>query len=176
MPRRLFTFLSALSLLLSVAAVVLWVRSYRVADWWESWSPHRSTVLHSSRGVVRFVRAEFYVGGVDAEADFSHRTLSPVELGWNQPSFLKRRGLGYETVAVPQTWQWWVSAPLWLIALLFAATSLLTARPALTARRQRRRRRESLCPTCGYDLRATPGRCPECGRVAHSTTDPAGPT
>jgi hypothetical protein len=102
--------------------------------------------------VVRFARAEFYVGGVDAEAEFSQRTLSPVELGWNHPSFLKRRGLGYE--------------PLWLVALLFAATSLLTARPALTARRQRRRQRASLCPACGYDLRATPGRCPECGTIS----------
>jgi hypothetical protein len=32
MPRRLFTVLSALSLLLCVAVVVLWVRSGRTAD------------------------------------------------------------------------------------------------------------------------------------------------
>jgi hypothetical protein len=53
-------------------------------------------------------------------------------------------------------------APLWFLALLFAIA------PTLAARRWRRRRREArkgLCPRCGYDLRASTDRCPECGTV-----------
>jgi hypothetical protein len=57
-----------------------------------------------------------------------------------------------------------VVAPWWL---LFAATALPPlANFALftrARRRQRRRAARHLCETCGYDLRATNTRCPECG-------------
>jgi hypothetical protein len=52
--------------------------------------------------------------------------------------------------------------PHWMPTLLLASTSLLAYRKA---RRRRSMGLSSLCPTCGYDLRATPGRCPECGTI-----------
>jgi hypothetical protein len=57
-----------------------------------------------------------------------------------------------------------ISLPFWLLAILCGIAPVLRWNP----RRLRRRRRlaAGLCLTCGYDLRATPDRCPECGTIA----------
>ena len=60
------------------------------------------------------------------------------------------------SVVVP----WWSFVAIGLILPPFAL------RRFRRARRWRRRVREGLCAQCGYDLRATPGRCPECGTAA----------
>jgi len=44
--------------------------------------------------------------------------------------------------------------------------SLFVAVSVMRAMRRWHRRRGGLCPECGYDLRASPERCPECGRAS----------
>jgi hypothetical protein len=60
--------------------------------------------------------------------------------------------------------------PHWVVVVAF------TVAPAARLAGRRRRRRRAvlgLCTNCGYDLRATPGRCPECGAAAAALPPPA---
>ena len=54
----------------------------------------------------------------------------------------------------------WVTVPTWLLATAFAAGPGVVA---VRRWRTRDRHRAGHCRQCGYDLRATPQRCPECG-------------
>jgi hypothetical protein len=55
-----------------------------------------------------------------------------------------------------------VDLPYWSPIL---ATSVMPASWMIRRRRQRARLRRQHCTRCGYHLRATPERCPECGTV-----------
>lgn len=64
--------------------------------------------------------------------------------------------LGYVRRAV----LWRVGVPLWALAVVAALPGVVWG---VRWRARRRRGRAGHCPGCGYDLRATPDVCPECG-------------
>ena len=167
MFRRVFTGVSVFSLLLCVAAVAMWVTSYRAAtmagrtvvrdrgDW-------SARAVGWSRGGVVCMNIRCPAGTFPEWAGpglWYHREWEPHP----EPragTFWQRVGFEYKNVGDSRMSVVHVEFPLWFVAGL-----LLIAPAAKLAGHWRRgwAHRQGLCPRCGYDLRATPRRCPECG-------------
>jgi hypothetical protein len=177
--RRLFAGVTSLSLILCLATVGLWVRRYWQYD----------ALLHIRVGIdptrrfgTETIGTENLLGELDilAERDPGPGTAALSGIGWKYLTYnhysvtphhmvadkQKRRsaslfGFGYVFFQIqPGDFYCAVFFPHWFLALLFAILPAVHLRGIL---RTRRRNRAGLCPTCGYDLRATPDRCPECG-------------
>ena len=178
MRRRLFPLLAAGSLAVAIGVVGLWVRSYWVQDSWlrTHWNGESVTdeMVWSFNGRVGYGsgltedtdpkwiaqrNADAKSGLMDRWRYTGHR-LQPGEGQQRLPSDypLSQRGTPMTFTRV-----WGAShIPYWLILLLVAMPPCLWLR---RFRSERRKQREGLCRSCGYDLRAhSPGQlCPECG-------------
>jgi hypothetical protein len=104
----------------------------------------------------------------DAAKPFAGWFASPPidGLAWLEPIGVRsedvltaRRSITRHTLRFGFSW--------WILFITFSILPLgrFTAF-AMRLRRRRARRRDSRCLACGYDLRATPDRCPECGTAA----------
>ncbi len=90
----------------------------------------------------------------------------------NHRLMLRATGIGFVTMVVtgslmdanvaPAEWGWQLHE--WVLALLVGAgVGTMWWRRAHLRALHRGRMQHGLCPSCGYDLRASPDRCPECG-------------
>ena len=150
MRRKLLNLAAALSLLLCVTTVVMWVRSHWRADslvWVRSGTLIR---VRTVPGSVHF--AIVFNGGYSSGWSF---TSNPPVSGIDAEGFSFRHNTaGWD--------EWMVSFPWSGACLLF---SIAPAAWLIVARHARDWERAGHCRVCGYDLRATPERCPECGAV-----------
>jgi hypothetical protein len=86
-------------------------------------------------------------------------------------AFGKYEALGIDGSVVMLEHQ--VYVPYWFVMILFAIGPVLYLRAARRHSIHMRRIRDGLCTLCGYDLRASKDRCPECGTPFPLKTNPA---
>jgi hypothetical protein len=168
--RILWDAATVLSLVLCAATVVLWVLSYwqaQKADWTRAFRPDAARPFVGvvlNRGSVMVHYGAFSAGSRSRRAnsgwEWDTYAYSPIAYPFGDVA--NHRGFGSRAGANAFGRRCVIVFPAWLPAGVFAVIPL--AQGASLVRR-RRRHGEGLCRNCGYDLRATPDRCPECGRV-----------
>lgn len=65
-----------------------------------------------------------------------------------------------------------IGLPHWFVATLGALLPIYWL-ATVRVRIRRNRRPPGFCQSCGYDLRATPEQCPECGLIADPANEAA---
>ena len=205
MKYRIFTICCAVSLFMCVAVCALWARSHWTVDRLEGDFINEQSLgtgewsLESGNGEIRL-----WSGKMDQPHWFKqirhvqYTHCPPQDYPWfSSPTGLVA-GFAYESGRAEITWvsqtgirpedgplssvfgqfvsgmSYTLIVPHYAIALLSALLPIIWFRRYLN---ERRSARVGCCVECGYDLRATPDRCPECGAIPNasktSKADPA---
>lgn len=168
---------------LLLIAIGLWIWSYRspfdtgVNSAWPG-DPKGIEVItwiELNRGDIEFLQFITDWGRYELESKLS-KSSWPRGLHWLETPFVRTGPspysvpLHYENIVSPINFGAFqrhamLYVRLWLLSLILA---IAPSYGAILAWRRRRAYKEGQCARCGYDLRATPGRCPECGAIPAS--------
>jgi hypothetical protein len=163
------TILALLSLLLSFGIMFAWVRSDTHRDAWRFVWSGRDYAFASQQGTV----------GIDNKsqiADFEEKKFDDLQEVDAEDRAIPTDGSPKSTEALlainnrltainnrhaPLGVR--ISVHFWILA---AISAILPAMWCVRFHRRRLREAMGQCVVCGYDLRATPSQCPECGTVS----------
>lgn len=178
---------SLVSLLLFFATAAMWVRSYRTVDEVKT----EDGILSLGNGNIALEWQRFRWGGrttvLHHSADWREATdgNSPGPLTYSVYGFgpgfhsfyygaQKEKLLGLNAAgedSFPSVIIHRLVFPHWFAASLFSLLPLIWI--GMRVRHHRRTARRGLCTVCGYDLRASTERCPECGTPITSKAEKA---
>ena len=192
--RSLFNLAAAASLVLCVAAALMWARSRSRSEglyYGFRLDQNLSRTQHdlmSAGGSVHYVRSSTRLAPGVGRAENMKTGFG----AWSRPDesptppsrIRKRSRLGFALVRTSRSSpphgppaltfsQMHVLVPHWFLVALMA---IIPPWWLYVKARARHRRRRGRCLGCGYDLRATPGRCPECGAVSERSAPPHNPS
>jgi len=186
--RILRAIIAILSLFLCLATAAVWIRSYFKGDHYGKMTsndlPNRLhwtiSALNIGRGGIGWhqvtwsaplsIRASY--PGLLRDSPLNHLRPTPSYPDFTSPADSPRRNktwLGFKITrdigwlpGGPTSRSTTVIVPFWSLALLF----LLLSSSCFI---RRRRPKAGYCSHCGYDLCASPDRCPECGKTRSSS-------
>jgi hypothetical protein len=156
---------------------VIWIRSYWIGDMWLWYDePLTSNWVRVGHGYIQYGLYDVSrMTGINLPAGHyredpkDDRFFTNLQVGQTHFAFVglhfDRNQGAYSSYMLAQVHLIW---PISLSAVLPAIWLILY-------RRRRRRFRAGLCRVCGYDLRASTGRCPECGTICASASAQAEP-
>jgi hypothetical protein len=153
--------LACLLFLLAVGAGVFWYRSYARQDVLTYYGRHGADSVFARRGSFTWFNLKFDVPAPpDAKLEWRPMSRPLTAKGDNKADHPTKSFLGFGLGESTAEGYRFVSIPCW------SAVTVLLLFPAVRVTWvvvRRKRRRAGACLTCGYDLRASAGRCPECG-------------
>ncbi len=165
---------------------VLGVQSWAFTVGQQLWkSPRHNVFLYSRDAIARLMWIE---STAEIELDFEHgtdsdrisfyaevryfiplgsaETLRKAGVGFHEIVWRRKHPRGPRTSTGPNVYYSLIRCPTWTAsaACLVYPTFAFIRGPL----RRHRRRKCGLCVTCGYDLRGSPDRCPECATEIES--------
>ena len=189
MRRTLVHLASVLSLLLLIACAILWPRSHFTQDDFRFLPSAKDAVTgsekdYASQITVSSTKGKFQVlrsqphwatprpsGHTSSEPGetFSLTPDRPVDTHFQFADieyFDRPRHTYKEGDTTFTLWAFrYLTLPYWLLTTLFAVLPIFWILHLRRQLRARSRLKRGLCATCGYDLRSSKERCPECGAL-----------